>query len=155
MIVDRLENWGLYFKGNCWETVASFLASLKADTPEGEYPLQGQEVFAKVMLYETRGPDTATFESHREYIDIQAVLVGAEGIAWHPTTGLEVRDKYDPVRDVEFHHTPLDFPARVDVLPGHFVALFPHDAHMPQLTVSGMPPWVKKVVVKVAVTLFA
>ena len=153
MIVDKLENWGHYFKGGNWELVSAFLSSLSEDTPDGEYPLRGNEIFARVMRYETREPDTAALESHRAYIDIQAVLVGAEGIAWHHTSGLEIRDEYDAGKDVEFHVSPAVFPARVDVYPGYFVALFPHDAHMPQLRVNGMPSWVKKVVVKVAVSL--
>ena len=33
--------------------------------------------------------------------------------------------------------------------PGTFMALFPEDAHMPQLRVEGQPSRVKKVVVKV------
>lgn len=154
MIVDKLENWGLYFKGADWGIVTNFLASLDKDTPEGEYALKGREIFARVMSYETRGPDKAALESHRSYIDIQSVLDGGEGIAWHPTGNLRPRDAYDEAKDVVFYIPPEKFPARVDVRPGYFVALFPHDAHMPQLQVPGMPSLVKKVVVKVQTELY-
>jgi YhcH/YjgK/YiaL family protein len=154
MIADKLENWNMYFTGKTWIIVADFLASLHKETPDGEYPIKGEDVFARVMSYETREPDEARLEGHRSYIDIQSVLDGGEGIAWHPTGNLEVSEAYDAEKDVEFYRTPAQFPARVDVQPGYFVALFPHDAHMPQLRVSGMPPWVKKVVVKVDISLY-
>jgi YhcH/YjgK/YiaL family protein len=154
MIADKLENWNLYFTGAEWTIVAVFLASLHEGTPEGEYPLKGKEIFARVMSYETRNPDEARLEGHRSYIDIQSVLDGGEGIAWCPTGNLETVEAYEAGMDVEFYVSPAQFPARVDVRPGYFVALFPHDAHMPQLRVSGMPSWVKKVVVKVDVSLY-
>jgi YhcH/YjgK/YiaL family protein len=154
MIADKLENWSIYFSGADWKMVADFLASLHEGTPEGEYPLKGKEIFARVMSYETREADEARLEGHRSYIDIQSVLNGAEGIAWYPTGNLEIVEAYDAEKDVEFYHSPVQFPARVDVRPGYFVALFPHDAHMPQLRVSGMPSWVKKVVVKVDISLY-
>lgn len=154
MIVDKLENWELYFKGAEWEIVANFLASLSKETPEGEYALKGREIFARVMSYETRSPDKAVLESHRNFIDIQSVLDGGEGIAWHPIESLVIRDAYSEEKDVEFYFSPENLPARVDVRPGYFVALFPHDAHMPQLQVPGMPSLVKKVVVKVQTDLY-
>lgn len=153
MVVDSLQNWNLYFSSEDWSMVATFLTSLSSETPEGDYPLKGREIFAKVMGYETRGVETARFESHREYIDIQSVLVGSEGIAWHTAQTLKVSDHYDSNNDIEFYATPEVIPARVDVFPGYFVALYPHDAHMPQLRVDENTPWVKKVVVKIAVAL--
>lgn len=145
----------MYFTGDDWKIVADFLDSLHKDTPEGEYHLKGKEIFARVMSYNTRQINEARLEGHRTYIDIQAVIDGAEGIAWHHTADLETHETYDTEKDVEFFHPPAHFSARIDVLPGYFVALFPHDAHMPQLQVTGMPPLVKKVVVKVDVSLYS
>ena len=107
-----------------------------------------------MLSYETREPHQAALEAHRRYIDIQTVLFGGEGIAWHPAGCLEVREAYDAGKDVEFYSSPAQFPSRLDVTPGYFVALFPHDAHMPQLELSGLPSWVKKVVVKVNTSLY-
>ncbi|HAZ11144.1 MAG TPA: hypothetical protein DCY86_00010 [Bdellovibrionales bacterium] len=42
---------------------------------------------------------------------------------------------------------------RVDLFPGNFVALFPHDAHMPSLMIRQAPVFTKKVVVKVGMHL--
>lgn len=155
MIVDRLDNWKMYFTGADWEMVADFLASLHKGTAEGEYPLKGDEIFARVMSYETRDPEKAALEAHRRYIDIQSVLEGGEGIAWHETDGLNVLNSYDRDKDVEFFKSPAIFPVRIDVTQGYFAAFFPHDAHMPQLNVKGLPLRVKKVVVKIKASLYS
>jgi YhcH/YjgK/YiaL family protein len=154
MIIDLLENLEIYFAGDDWKIVADFLGSLSGETPDGEYPLKDEKIFARVISYKTREPNEAILESHRIYIDVQSVINGAEGIAWQPTQNLEVREAYNVENDVTFYLPPAQLPARVDVRPGFFVVLFPHDAHMPQLQVSGMPQWVKKVVVKVDISLY-
>lgn len=154
MIIDRLENWKLYFVGKDWDIVSDFLTSLNVNTPEGEYHLKSDQIYAKVLSYETLPQEHASFEAHRQYIDIQTVLIGAEGIAWQTTDQLQIRDSYNIEKDAEFYYTPEKHPARVDVYPGYFVALFLHDAHMPQLIVDGNLTWVKKVVIKVHTSLF-
>ncbi|NCP77607.1 MAG: DUF386 domain-containing protein [Desulfuromonadales bacterium] len=154
MIVDNMEKWGTYFSGQAWNAVADFLATLNENSAEGEYPIIGDLIFARVMTYETKSWGEAAFEAHRNYIDIQVVLSGAEGIAWHSAKELDVIKPYHSETDVEFYVTPKTSPARVDVHPGIFVALFPHDAHMPQLKVDGTPERVKKVVVKVRKHIF-
>ncbi|MFZ4857080.1 MAG: YhcH/YjgK/YiaL family protein [Desulfuromonadaceae bacterium] len=154
MIIDMLENLEMYFAGDNGKIIADFLASLSLGTPDGKYPLKDEKIFARVMSYKTREPDEAILESHRIYIDVQSVIDGAEGIAWQTTKNLEVREAYDVEKDVTFYLPPAQLPARIDVRPGFFVVLFPHDAHMPQLQVAGMPQWVKKVVIKVDISLY-
>lgn len=149
-----MDKWSLYFAGSDWKKIADFLTSLDENSAEGEYALKGDEIFARVMSYETRRPDEVVFETHVRYIDIQSVLAGVEGIAWCPMRNLLMRTPYDLGKDVEFYDTPETMPLKVDVKPGTFVALFPHDAHMPQLKVAGMSEWVKKVVVKVRTSLY-
>ncbi|EKE03596.1 MAG: hypothetical protein ACD_20C00178G0005 [uncultured bacterium] len=154
MIIDVLENWGQYFAGSNWQAVIDFLKSLNKETSEGDYPIKGSEIFARVMSYETHSKDHSVFEAHCDFIDIQVVLTGAEGIAWHPVKNLVVRDEYNSDNDVVFFASPSKDYAKTDVYPGVFVVLFPYDAHMPQLKVDGMPDRVKKVVVKVKTSLY-
>lgn len=149
MIVDTFDNWALYFSGDVWKTVLEFLAGLNENSADGEYPIRGKDIFARVMSYQTRSRDEIVFEAHKEYVDIQTVLAGAEGIAWQSVNSLTVRQSYDAAKDVEFYLTPPTFPLRVDLTNGKFVALFPADAHAAQLHVDGMPSPLKKVVVKV------
>ncbi len=149
MIVDRLKNWQLYHFGPAWRTAFEFLETLTAETADGRYELQGDEIFAIVMSYETRSADGAILEAHRRYVDIQTVLRGQEGFAWFPVPSLTVDQPYDAEKDVEFYLRLEPGPARVDVTPSLFVALFPEDAHMPTLRVGARSELIKKVVVKI------
>ena len=152
MIADRLGQWEHYFSGEVWECAFRFLESLHPDSEETKTTLQGDDMFACVMSYETRSIQEAKLEAHRKYIDIQMTLVGAERIDWFPLENLEVKTPYDDT-DFEFYHRPGDAPIHIDNHPGNFAVLFPDDAHMPQLVVGDAPKIVKKVVVKVRLDL--
>ena len=151
MIVDRLENWEKYHFGKNWKTAFEFLMSLTPDIKDGEYPLRGKEIFALVMSYETRGSEKAVLEAHRKYVDIQTVISGRERIEWFPANILLTDIKYDESKDAEFYNYSDNCPAKIDIYPGTFAALFPQDAHMPSIMVGDSPELIKKVVVKLQI----
>ena len=153
MIIDRWKNWQIYHFGPAWRTAFEFLDKLTADTADGRYELQGDDIFAIVMSYETRGAEEAILEAHRRYVDIQTVLHGKEGFEWFPVPSLAVAQPYDAEKDVEFYHRQEPGPGRLDIGPGLFVALFPEDAHMATLMVGNRCESIKKVVVKVRADL--
>ncbi len=153
MIIDRLQNWHMYELGSAWRAAFEFLETLTEETADGRYELRGDEIFAIVMSYETRGADEAILEAHRRYVDIQTVLDGREGFAWFPVPSLTVDQPYDAEKDVEFYSRLEAAPARVDISPTLFVALFPEDAHMPTLMVGDQRKTIKKVVVKIRADL--
>jgi YhcH/YjgK/YiaL family protein len=153
MIVDRLEHYRCYPFGKAWQLAFDFLRSLSADAEEKKYHLQGDDLFAIVMSYETRSPETSELEAHRKYLDIQAVLTGEEVIGWHQADALQIDKPYDAGKDVELYKHPAQGMLRVDLFPGNFMALFPHDAHMPSLMIQQAPVFTKKVVVKVGMHL--
>ncbi|MCB1122641.1 MAG: YhcH/YjgK/YiaL family protein [Verrucomicrobiae bacterium] len=151
MIFDSLQNASNYNMGPAWTTAFDFLKSIDADTPDGEYPIDGDTMFARVMSYETKAPADAKFEAHQKYADIQSTLIGAEGIAVVDTSKAKVRVPYDQTKDVAFFDAPETIPGLVDVYPGSFAFLLPQDCHMPQLAV-GESKRIKKVVVKIALS---
>ena len=153
MIVDRLENYRCYPFGKAWQLAFDFLLSLHPDAEEKKYPLLGDDLFAIVMSYETCGPETAEIEAHRKYLDIQAVLRGEEGIGWSQADALQIDTPYDAAKDAELYKHPKQGLLRVDLFPGDFMALFPHDAHMPSIMTRQGPVLTKKVVVKVGMHL--
>jgi biofilm protein TabA len=153
MIVDRLHNFTCYPFGKAWRLAFDFLESLNQDAEEKKYPLLGDDLFAIVMSYETRSPDTSEIETHRKYVDIQAVLSGEEKIGWCQADALKIDMPYDAGKDVELYKRPEQGLLQVDLFPGNFIALFPHDAHMPSLIGRHAPVLTKKVVVKVGVHL--
>ena len=151
MITDTIANAHSYSLGPAWKKAFAFLETVNADTPEGDYPIDGKLIFAIVMSYETKEPAQAKFEAHRKYADIQSTLLGAEGIAVVQTESLSANTEYEDERDIAFYETPETIPALVDVYPGSFVYLLPQDCHMPQLAV-GTPQMIKKIVVKIALS---
>jgi biofilm protein TabA len=153
VIVDRIDNWSASLSGPVWARAFRFLAALEPDSPEGDTALDGERMFGRVMAYETRGPNEGILETHRKFIDVQATLLGVEGIDWFPRATLEVKEPYDAVRDVELYHRPQAVPARVDVYPGYFAVFFPTDAHMAQQIVGGKREHIRKAVVKIHVDL--
>lgn len=152
MIVDRLENWQRYFRGEAWRKTFEYLMALTPDAPEGIIEIQGRDIYARVMSYETTMEDQSALEAHREYIDIQVSLVNEERIDWFPLKGLTPKDDYNPEKDVIHYHSPRTAPAHVAMQPGMFAVLFPEDAHMPKL-ITARPHWMKKVVVKLRIGL--
>jgi len=149
MIFDQISNWELYPLGPAWAKAFEFLNGLSPDAEEKKYPLDGEDIFGRVMSYDTRPTEEAKLEAHMQYVDIQATLAGVEAMEIFPTHQPEIQSPYDETKDVIFFkHTP-DAAARIVVQPGWFVVFFPDDAHMPQLQAGEKPERIKKVVVKV------
>lgn len=148
MIIDSLENSHLYGFGDTGKLVFDFLKSLNEDSEEKKYVLKGDDIYAQVMSYETRTSESARFEAHEKYVDVQAVLIGAEGFEILSKDDLEISDPYDKTTDVEFYSNKKG-DTTLDLFPGSFVLLFPHDGHMPTLIVGDKSQLIKKVVVKI------
>ena len=154
MVHDALENWPLYFNSAPWRCAFEFLASLLATSEDsGRISLQGDDLYAMIMSYQTCSPDESVLETHDEYIDIQMSLVNSEAIDWFPRHILEVKVPYDHSLDRTFYHRPDIAPVRINNFPGYFTVLHPDDAHMPKLMTVGKAELVKKVVVKMRRTL--
>ncbi|EMG36461.1 putative protein, YhcH/YjgK/YiaL family [Desulfocurvibacter africanus PCS] len=151
MITDVVENWSQYF-GDRLDDALEFLRKLDASSPDGEFQIRGSDLFARVFGYHTRPRDQNNMEAHRRYIDIQAVLSGAEILEWHPLEGLTALSPYSPDKDAILLGRP-ERPQGLTVLsPGRFAAYFPQDAHMGQIAFCAPEP-IRKVVFKVALPL--
>ena len=148
MIKDRLINAEIYYslsenlkKGLVWLQTTD-LNSLA----DGKYEINGENVYASVQTYETK--EDAKYESHRKYIDIQAVIQGSEKIGVTDLSNCKSCVAYDSDRDLEFYdiNCAEEF---VELKEGQFVILYPHDAHKPSINLVEKSN-VKKVVIKVA-----
>lgn len=146
MIFDQIKNKDLYVKTHTlFEKAFDFLESyLKNELEPGKYEICGEDLFARVMEYDTR--EDGFYEVHNKYIDIQYIAEGSERICYgerEDFTPLE----YDAEGDflfLEGGKKKLDF----GLHQGEFVIFFPNDAHKPSLDVDGTAK-VKKVVLKV------
>ena len=115
----------------------------------GRYPIDDDDVFALVSVGGTRAADSAQFEGHRRYVDVQCVVDGQEAIGVASTASLVTAVPYDESKDIEFFVTPPTY-QRVELHAGQFAVLSPGQAHLPSLNLEG-PHQVRKVVVKVSV----
>ena len=153
MIVDRMDRWQCYPIGPVWKRVFDFLLGLEPGAEEKRYTLQGEDVFAFIDSYVTLARSGTKPEAHRKYADIQTLLWGTERMEWFPVDSLDVDVPYDESKDAGEYKLPEREAAGIDLRPGTFALLFPHDAHLPQLSVADTPERVKKVVVKINVQL--
>ena len=148
MIFDTLENRDLYKPIS--EYLAKgldFLAETDFSTLEdGAYEIDGDNVFANVMHYDTR-PVNETPESHIKYIDIQYVIEGEERIDVLPlkdTTGVASR----PGEDCWLNYGSGE---GLTIKGDRFLAVWPQDAHAPGIAPDGRSAHQRKCVVKVKV----
>lgn len=151
MILDTLENSAPYESLHPgFAKAIAFLRTVDGTQPLGRHDLDGDNVFALVQTYESKPRDTALFEAHRKYIDVQFVHSGHETILWAPLAAMKEQTMaHDDAKDAALWKlVPEATPLHMD--PGHFAILYPHDAHAPCIQ-RGKPEQVFKVVVKVAV----
>lgn len=153
MIIDKLENWNYYHFGPAWKQIFEFLDTLTPQSPEGKYTILADDIFAIVMSYETRAPEISIFESHQKYVDIQTVLIGSEGFECSFKDDLLIDVPYDASNDIQLYQRTVPGQTRVDVYPGTFIMLYPHDAHMAALMIDKKSKYIKKVVVKIKTEL--
>jgi len=146
MVFDTFENWEQYAWPSERFTVGfEYLTSLAADTADGRYAIDGDDVFCMVETYQTTPAEGHEFEAHRVYADIQCLLAGEESILWAPTPELSVSKPY--VDDIEFYMlAPIG--TEIVLSPGRFCVLFPQDAHAPCIAFK-QPSEARKAVVKV------
>jgi biofilm protein TabA len=133
---DRWEKAFMFFKDNDLESL-----DLK------RYDIDGDSLFAIVSEYRTKDPDTAEFEAHRKYIDIQYVISGKEIINIAPiSTVKKILSPYNAEKDIEF----VTVEKETDHLatPDKFFIFFPGDAHRPGIKDEANSN-VRKIVLKV------
>ena len=148
MIFDTLENAAFYGSLNpLFEKAFRFLQKTDlANLPVGRIDLEGDALYALVQEYTTRDPEQGNWEAHRNYIDIQYVVSGAEKMGFANLKTMDLGE-YVPERDFQALSGKGN---EVAVFAGSFAVFFPQDAHLPGKWI-GNPAPVRKVVFKVKV----
>lgn len=147
MICDDLINFEDYivFEENAAEKIAAFIKSLNKDVELGKHEIDGEKIFANVASYETRS--SGEFEAHREYVDIQLLLLGDEDIYFDSAVGAQVTKEYEP--DCEFFKFTPATAGKCNLRVGNFAIFMPYELHMPNMqSAAGLTTNIK-VVVKV------
>ena len=151
MVYDKIKNIALYkgLSDDIYEGL-KYLKEMTPDIAPGTYEVTPR-VKAIVSEYETKAVNENGFESHRKNIDIQALLIGTERIAFLPVDQLTETKPYNPDTDATFYTSDISLQtSSISLRPSFFALFFPHDAHMPCLSIEA-PETVKKVVIKVKI----
>lgn len=149
--INKRELAILYFKNKeRWAKAFKFLKGNDLTKLEMKrYDIDGDNLYATVSEYLSKNEETAKFEAHRKYIDIQYVIAGKELMNIAPiTTVKEVLTPYDATKDIEF--VTVDKIINYKASPANFFIFFPGDAHRPGLK-DGVNSTVRKLVVKLKV----
>lgn len=131
-----------------WEVAFKFLKRNDlADMPVGKYQLLNDGTYATVSDYFTKDADTAFFEAHRKFIDVQYVAIGQEYIGITSLNNIEKQiQSYDVDKDIEFFTKAKTTLWLADQR--CFFVFFPSDAHKPCLKVN-KNEHVRKIVIKI------
>jgi len=114
----------------------------------GRHEVDGDDVYAVVQRYSPRPVSEATWEVHREYLDIQYVAEGVERIGYAPLgRNWTVRQEYNAQKDCALYDARGDL---LEVAAGSFALFTPYDIHAPGLMLNShpQPGEVLKVVMK-------
>ena len=148
MILDSLLNAARYrFLSSRFARAFDYLQSIDPNVADGRYEIEGEFVYATVMSYETRAGSERTHEAHREYADIQLLLVGEEVMYYTPAARLGRGQGYMSDKDFEHFRQPQQ-PVMLHLHAGEFAVFFPGEGHRANLAVLE-PQFARKIVVKV------
>ncbi len=150
MIYDKIDNIDTYLGiSEDIRVGLEYLRDVMPDIAEGTYQINPR-VKAIVSEYMTKESNEDGYEAHREYIDIQYLLVGKEKICCVPLEYLKEIKPYNKEKDAAFYEATNNKPQELLLGNGYFAIFFPQDGHMPQLCVD-KPMKVKKVVIKIEI----
>lgn len=130
-----------------WEAALKFLKESDFNAMElGRYELSDDGTYVNIEEYTTK--DSAHFEAHRNYVDIQYLSKGQEYIHVTPMEPEKQQEihPYDERKDIEFFDKTEYIPYLLTS--ANFLVLFPQDGHKPCMKVDTNEV-VRKVVVKI------
>ncbi|MCR5107406.1 MAG: YhcH/YjgK/YiaL family protein [Lachnospiraceae bacterium] len=149
MVYDKLENLKEYISEADYELIDSkFFKIINPDMEEGEYKIDGDRIYAKVMSYDTKEAKDCKLETHNAYRDIQGTISGVEGIDIYKRSELQAETAYNADNDVTFYSRNEEaHMMRINDLPGYFSLIGTEEAHCAQIRVGNIKR-VKKFVIK-------
>ncbi len=152
MISDVLNNFSRYPTVPGYPEIMSFLASHDVfSLPDGDYPVAEGLVTSRVFSYQTRPPLELDFEIHREHLDVQVILAGAECMMMaNPEQLIETKTPFIPMSGDWHFFTAKGFLTRLAITRGSFAVFYPYEPHKPNCMVEA-PAEVRKIVFKVKI----
>ena len=148
MILDKISNQNLYtgiHKG--FQQVFDFINSNDLTAIDlGKHNIDGENAFVIVMEYTTQDRVECKAETHKNYIDIQYMIEGEEGVGISSLSNETPTTPYNEEGDFMFYTLP-ELP-QIQLKKQHFAIFFPDDIHQTMIALDG-PKKLRKAVFKI------
>ena len=120
-----------------------------AEVNNGEYEIDGRDVFVRINTYATEDKINKKPEAHNQYIDVQYLGAGEEIIYFTPRRAehIVVEDHADE-SDLLFYEE-IEEKDHVVLQTGDFAVFFPWELHRPGCSTKNGMQEVQKIVVKI------
>lgn len=149
MVHDKIENLSRYDSILGLSQVMEFLKNTDVHAiPVGDHPIDGKNLFVKVLEYIPWPVENGRFETHQNYADIQMVVRGREKMSLTKKENLRPLDDYNPETDFQFFSSSGEISDLV-VKAGEFTIFMPNEPHRPGCLYENNDPKVRKLVFKV------
>lgn len=131
MIVDTLDNLKNYVSLNpLFEEVVKFLESNDLNKlDDGKHFIKDKDLFVNITTAHGKTAEEATFETHKNMLDIQIPLDNEETYGYLPLKDLP-DEPYNAEKDVTKYPT-AKASTYVTCRPGEFAIFAPQDGHQP------------------------
>ena len=114
----------------------------------GRHEIDGANMFANVMAFETGNAKDKQAEVHKQYIDVQCLISGEEKIEFSLSNkNNAIATEYDSDNDF-YLVSELQQSSELILNPGMFVLFYPEQPHKPGCFIDRCQP-LKKIVIKV------
>jgi YhcH/YjgK/YiaL family protein len=113
MLLDHLSNANQYYSTNPY--LAKALKWLEANAPNlsnmenGEYEIDGRDVYAIVNSYDTKAQADCGWEAHLKYCDIHYSVSGSERIGYSHISQMTLKQAHDSEKDYALYDGEGDF----------------------------------------------
>lgn len=146
MIFDTLDHYKVYQRSlpELWDMVRFLNKMEKGKLPEGEYRLN--KGLAMITSGQTRCASEKLFESHKKFLDIQVMCEGEEEWELSDIDNVRMVSAYDAQKDMATYSGSGE---HIRLLAGHFIVVYPWEAHKPSVHFGDTPFSFRKVIVKV------
>jgi len=131
MVVDTLDNLEKYVSLNpLFADVVKFIKENDLNTLEdGKHFIKDKELFVNIQDAKGKTEEEATFETHKNMLDIQIPLNNNEAYGYMPLEDLPAAE-YNPEKDVT-KYPGVKSETIVNCKPGEFAIFWPQDGHKP------------------------
>ncbi|MCK5823516.1 MAG: YhcH/YjgK/YiaL family protein [Bacteroidales bacterium] len=148
MIIDKIENYKLYkgISNNIDKAFNYLFTTNLSEINLGKHEIDKDNIFAIVSEYETKHISEVKYEGHHKYIDLQYIISGTEFMGTALLTN-QIPVEINKEDDYDFYKIKSNL---IKFESGMFMIFFPHDLHMPGISLNQASK-IRKIVIKIKI----